>query len=51
MFHVLLLYFPGVWQRAVLVKKQGMALQLQIVHCGSVLGGNLLKCHINVGKT
>ena len=43
MFHVLLLYFPGVWQRAVFVKKQGMALKLQIVHCGSVLGGNLLK--------
>ena len=38
MFHVLLLYFPGVWQRAVIVKKQGMALKLQIVQCGSARG-------------
>ena len=51
MFHVLLLYFLRVWQRAVIVKKQGMPLKLQIVHCGSVLGGNLLKCQINEGKT
>lgn len=30
MFPVLLLYFPGVWQRVVIVKKQVLRLKLQI---------------------